>query len=150
MSIDNLIYWWITFGVIHYPEATDILLLFDAGGANSYLSHLFKIELNRLRNEIGLNIQIKHYPSYTSKWNPIEHRVFPHISRVLQGVFIRSFDEFIKLVKRAKTKTGLKVIAYTNDKIYETGKRGSKEEVDKIDIIFDEVEPKWNYELRAA
>lgn len=148
--IDNLIYWWINFGVTYYPEATDILLLFDAGGANSYLSHLFKIELDRLRNEIGLNIQIKHYPSYTSKWNPIEHRVFPHISRVLQGVFIRSFDEFIKLVNRAKTKTGLKVIAYTNDKIYETGKRGSKEEVDNIDIIFDDIEPKWNYELRAA
>ena len=68
----------------------------------------------------------------------------------MQGVFIRSFDEFIKLVNRAKTKTGLKVIAYTNDKIYETGKRGSKEEVDNIDIIFDDIEPKWNYELRAA
>ena len=56
----------------------------------------------------------------------------------------------LNLVNRAKTKTGLKVIAYNNDKVYETGKRASKEEVNQIDIIFDDVEPKWNYELRAA
>ena len=118
--IDNLIYWWINFGVIYYPEATDVLLFFDAGRANSYLSHLFKIELDRLRNEIGLNIQIKHYPLYTSKLNPIEHYIYC----VLRGVFIRSFDEFITLVNRAKTKAGLKVISYTNNKIYETVKCG--------------------------
>jgi len=106
--------------------------------------------LDKLQTEIGLTIHVKHYPSYTSKWNPIEHRVFPHITRVLQGVFIRDFDEFIRLVNRAKTKTGLKVIAYANNKLYEIGKRGSKEDIAKLNIIFDEKEPRWNYELRAA
>lgn len=147
---ENIRYWWLNYGVFFYPGAIEILFLFDSGGANSYRSHLFKMALDKLQKEIGLTIHVKHYPSYTSKWNPIEHRVFPHITRVLQGVFIRDFDEFIRLVNRAKTKTGLKVIAYANNKLYEIGKRGSKEDVSKLNIIFDEKEPRWNYELRAA
>jgi len=147
---ENIRYCWLNYGVFFYPEAIEILFLFDSGGANSYRSHLFKMALDKLQKEIGLTIHVKHYPSYTSKWNPIEHRVFPHITRVLQGIFIRDFDEFIRLVNRAKTKTGLKVIAYANNKLYEIGKRGSKEDVAKLNIIFDEKEPRWNYELRAA
>lgn len=147
---EKIRYRWLNYGVFFYPEAIEILFLFDSGGANSYRSHLFKMALDKLQKEIGLTIHVKHYPSYASEWNPIEHRVFPHITRVLQDFFIRDFDEFIRLVNRAKTKTGLKVIAYANNKLYEIGKRGSKEDVAKLNIIFDEKEPRWNYELRAT
>jgi len=66
--------------------ATSILLLCDGGGSNSSRSYLFKENLQNLSNKIGIEIRVAHYPPYTSKYNPIEHRLFPHISRTCQGV----------------------------------------------------------------
>ena len=89
-------------------------------------------------------VYIKHYPSYASKWNPIEHRVFPHITRAISGVFIRSYEEFKKLVSRAKTKTGLKVTVNDIDAEYEAGARGKKEDWEG-NVKFGPTLPKWNY-----
>ena len=77
-----------------------ILLLFDAGGANSYRHHIFKKEMQRVSNEINLELVIKHYPSYASKWNPIEHRVFPHVSRVIKGVMIYTMHQFFRVSRQ--------------------------------------------------
>ena len=142
--MDSLLFWWREYGLKLYPNATKILILFDAGGANSYRHHLFKIALIRLVSEMGIEVHIKHYPSYASKWNPIEHRVFCHVARVIDGVFIRTFDEFKKLVARAKTKTGLKVTVNNVDGNYETGASGLKEDWDGR-ITFGEILPQWNY-----
>ena len=127
-----------------YPNATKILMLFDAGGANSYRHHLFKTELQRLADGIGVELHIKHYPSYASKWNPIEHRVFPYVSRVIKGVFIRSYEEFKNLISRAQTKTGLKITVNDVDGDYETGARGKKEDWEAR-IKLGAILPKWNY-----
>lgn len=121
-------------------------MLFDAGGANSYRHHLFKKALLRLADEMGIEIHIKHYPSYASKWNPIEHRVFCHVARVINGVFIRTFDELSKLISRAKTKTGLTVTVNKIDKEYKKGMRGKKEDWEG-GIKFSDVLPKWNYSV---
>lgn len=142
--VDSLIFWWTTYGSKLYPDAKKILMLFDAGGANSYRHHLFKTAIIRLTKEIGIEVHIKHYPSYASKWNPIEHRVFCHVARVIQGVFIRSFEEFKKLVARAKTKTGLVVTVNEIEGDYKTGEKGLKEDWDGS-IIFQEILPQWNY-----
>ena len=120
------------------------MILCDAGGANSYRHHIFKIEIIRLAQELGLEIVIKHYPSYASKWNPIEHRVFCHVHHAISGVFIRTFDEFRKLVNRAKTKTGLVVVATIIEKVYEIGKRADKEDWEGK-IRFSDILPQWNY-----
>jgi len=148
--IDSILLWWVTYGLVNYPHAKRILILMDSGGANSYRHHIFKKELQRLADEIGIAIHIKHYPSYTSKWNPIEHRVFPHVSRVIKGVFIRTFDEFKQLVERAKTKTGLKVIATIIDKVYEKGKTATIDDVKQCTVTFDADEPRWNYIVSPA
>jgi hypothetical protein len=124
---------------------SEFLFLMDAGGANSYRHHIFKVELQRLADIIGIPVHIKHYPSYTSKWNPIEHRVFPHVTRVIKGVFIRTMDEFKQLVARAKTKKGLKVVTEVIDKIYEKGRTATKDLVTKCNVTFDKDEPRWNY-----
>ena len=147
--INSILLWWETYGKKTYPDAKRILMLFDAGGANSYRHHLFKSELKRLANVMGIEIFIKHYPSYASKWNPIEHRVFPHVTRVISGVFIRTFEEFKNLVSRAKTKTGLQVIANDLDGNYETGARGKQEDWDGS-INFSAILPKWNYACARA
>jgi Rhodopirellula transposase. len=52
----------------------------DGGGSNNANHYIFKEDLQKLVNEIGVEIRIAHYPPYTSKYNPIEHRLFPHIT----------------------------------------------------------------------
>lgn len=142
--VDSIIEWWKQHGQKCYPNATRILILCDAGGANSYRHHIFKTEIIRLAQEIGLEIVIKHYPSYASKWNPIEHRVFCHVHRVIYGVFIPTFNVFRHLINRAKTKTGLVVVATIIEKIYETGKRAVQSDWEGK-IKFSDILPQWNY-----
>ena len=92
-----------------YPLATSILLLCDGGGSNSARTYLFKEALQNLSNELGIELRIAHYPPYTSKYNPIEHRLFPHVSRVCEGVIFDSVETVRELMATATTKTGLEV-----------------------------------------
>jgi hypothetical protein len=65
-------------------------MLMDGGGSNSSRHYIFKQDLQVLADEIGVNIRVAHYPPYTSKWNPVEHKAFPHITRAMQGVVLTS------------------------------------------------------------
>ena len=131
---DSVKKWWNRMGKKYYANATEILVLCDAGGANSYRHNVFKVALQDLVNAIGLPVRICHYPPYTSKWNPIEHRVFPHVSRAMAGVKLESVDDMKNLIKKAKTETGLKVLVQETKKIYEKGIKVAKDVLDKINI----------------
>lgn len=85
-----------------------------------------------------------HYPPYTSKWNPVEHRVFPHITRSLQGVILKSYEVVKELVDRTTTRTGLTVQSDIVDKIYETGRKYAVDFKKNMPIIFDEYLSRWN------
>ena len=74
--------------------------------------------MQKLVNEIGIEIRIAHYPPYTSKYNPIEHRLFPHITRACQGGIFTSIELVKYLVEKTHTKTGLSVVANVLDKVY--------------------------------
>lgn len=110
-SCDSIRQWWYNSGKQHYAAATSILLLCDAGGSNSYRHYIFKEDLQKLANEIGIEIRVAHYPPYCSKWNPIEHRLFCHITRSLQGMILKNIDLTKKLIEKTTTTTGLKVTA---------------------------------------
>ena len=112
-------------GQIDYPNATSILMLMDGGGSNSSRRYMFKEGLQNLVNEIGVEIRIAPYPPYTSKWNPIEHRVFPHVTRAMQGVILIDHDMVKQLIEKTQTKTGLGVSVSFIDKVYEVGKRAT-------------------------
>ncbi|MEG4808133.1 hypothetical protein QUA82_10920 [Microcoleus sp. F8-D3] len=84
------------------------------------------------------------YPPYTSKYNPIEHRLFPHVTRACQGVIFTSLELVKKLTAKTHTKTGLFVVVNVSDKIYETGRKVAKGFKETMKIIFDEYLPKWN------
>ena len=84
--------WWKNHGQTGYPEAKRLLLLCDCGGSNNARHIIFKEELQKLSNELQIDIRIAHYPPYTSKYNPIEHRLFPHITRACQGVVFKDID----------------------------------------------------------
>jgi hypothetical protein len=144
---DSIRKWWCNQGIKEYSNAKKILILCDAGGANSYRHNIFKAELQNLSNTIGMTLQIAHYPPYASKWNPIEHRVFPHVTRSMEGIPINSLEEARKIIKSTKTKTGLKVTANIIKKTYETGKEVAKDFMDRMNIKFDESLGKFNYTI---
>jgi len=144
-ACDSLKKWWIEKGRIDYPVATSILMLMDGGGSNSSRRYVFKEGLQNLVNEIGVEIRIAHYPPYTSKWNPIEHRVFPHVTRAMQGVILNDHAMVKQLIEKAQTQTGLKVSASIMDKVYEIGKKATAGFKESMKIAFDDVLGRWNY-----
>jgi len=144
---DSMKAWWHDVGKLKYPNASKILILLDSGGANSYRHHIFKIELQKLANEIGVTLEIAHYPPYTSKWNPIEHRVFPHVGRQLSGLPLLSAEDAKEKIEKTKTTTGMKVVCKIIKKTYEIGKRATRAMVEKINIKFDELLAKFNYSI---
>ena len=144
-ACDSLRYWWLTYGQFQYPNANSILVLCDGGGSNSSRVYIFKQDLQELANELGLEIRIAHYPPYTSKYNPIEHRLFPHLSRVCSGVIFETVEMVRQLMDKASTKTGLKVFASILNQTYETGRSATPEFRENMPIVFDEDLPMWNY-----
>lgn len=144
---DSLKHWWETNGKINYPSAKEILILCDAGGANSWRIHVFKFELQKICNLLKVKIVICHYPPYASKWNPIEHRVFPHVTRAMEGVMLETHEQVQGLIEKTHTKTGLKVTASILDKIYNIGRVVSKKVLDLINITYDAEVPGLNYSV---
>ncbi len=96
-------------------------------------------------NELGIEIRIAHYPPYTSKYNPIEHRLFPHLTRVCRGVIFDSLNTVKDLMATATTAKGLEVFTTIIEKVYQTGKKATEELKANIPIVFDKVLPHWNY-----
>ncbi len=145
--VDNLRWWWSEFGINHYPDARNLLLLCDAGGGNSYRHHAFKKELQAFAKEIGIDIIVAHYPPYASKWNPIEHRLFCHVHQAMSGQMFTSY-EFVKtLIEKTTTQQGLKVVVRIHLKEYQTGLKTTKEEVDEKRIQRHPTIPKLNYRI---
>lgn len=137
--------WWLKHGRHDYPTATSILLLCDGGGSNSSRHYIFKQDLQTLVDQIGIEIRIAHYPPYTSKYNPIEHRLFPHVTRACQGVIFSSLDLVKQLMEKTSTATGLKVSVQIIDKVYQTARKVADDFKDTMKIVFDDVLPQWNY-----
>lgn len=144
-ACDSIRYWWNSYGKVRYPLANSILLLCDGGGSNSSRYYLFKQDLQALVNELGIEIRIAHYPPYTSKYNPIEHRLFPHVSRMCQGVIFESVQMVKELMEKATTRSGLKVLTTILDKTYQKGRKVAEDFKANMKIVFDELLPQWNY-----
>ena len=137
--------WWLSYGQYDYPDATSLLLLCDSGGSNNAHYYIFKQDLQQLADELGIEIRIAHYPPYTSKYNPIEHRLFPHLTRACQGVVFKSVELVKELMDTTKTKTGLQVFASILDQPFATKRRVADNFKETMRIRFDEYLPKWNY-----
>ena len=102
---DSMVMWWETYGESKYPDAKKLLILCDGGGSNGCRHYVFKEVVQKLADKLGVTVRIAHYPAYCSKYNPIEHRLFPHVTRALSGVVLDSVQTVKELIeKRAKTK----------------------------------------------
>jgi hypothetical protein len=144
-ACDSLRYWWRTYGSQQYPQTTSLLVLCDGGGSNSSRYYIFKYDLQQLADELGIEIRIAHYPPYCSKYNPIEHRLFPHVTRACQGVVFTSVELVKQLMSKTKTETGLKAFVHIIDKVYERKRKVCDEFKENLPLIFDEFLPRWNY-----
>jgi hypothetical protein len=90
---------------------------------------------------------VAHYPPYTSKYNPIEHRLFPHLTRACQGVIFTSIDVVKDLMAKATTKTGLEVSVSILNKVYATGRKVAAHVKEQMRVVFDDTLPQWNYRV---
>lgn len=128
-----------------FPNATSILGLCDGGGSNSSLPYIFKEDLQKLAQELGIEIRIAHFPLYCSKFNPIEHRLFPHVTRAGQGVAFTSVTLVKQLMEKTHTSKGLRVVVKILDTVYQTGRKVAEDFKNTMRIIFDKFLPQWNY-----
>jgi hypothetical protein len=144
-ACDSIAWWWTEFGQRLYGTANSICLLCDGGGSNSARKYLFKEDLQKLSDRLGIEIRVAHYPPYCSKYNPIERRLFCHLTRACQGVLFDSVATVKRLLEKTQTARGLRVIVAILDKVYQTGRKYSEGFKENMAIQFDDLLPKWNY-----
>jgi hypothetical protein len=144
---DSLKDWWEKYEKESYPKADEILIFCDSGGANSWRINVFKFELQKLCNSLSIKITICHYPPYASKWNPIEHRVFPHITRTMEGLVLESHEQVQSLIENTTTRTGLCVTVNIIKKVYTIGRVVVKKALETINIKYDDIVPGLNYSI---
>ena len=144
-ACDSFRLWWRRRGQRAYPDATSILLLCDGGGGNNCRHHIFKEDLQRLVNRINIPIRVAHYPTHCSKYNPIEHRLFPHVARAWSGLIFRTMQIVTDGLRRVWTGTGLKLTYAVLDKVYALKRHASERFLDALPIQLDDHLPDWNY-----
>jgi hypothetical protein len=144
-ACDCLRSWWLEHGRAFYSNAPAMLALCDGGGSNGARYYIFKEDLQKLADELGIEIRIAHYPPYCSKYNPIEHRLFPHVTRACQGVLFTSVTLVKQLIEKTSTSKGLKVFVKIIDTVYQTGRKVADNFKQTMRIIFDDFLPAWNY-----
>jgi Rhodopirellula transposase DDE domain len=145
LACDSIATWWERHGRATYPLAKKLLVLCDGGGSNSATRYVFKEELQKLANRLGVEIRMAHYPPYCSKYNPIEHRLFPHVTRACRGVIFQTLEIVQHYIAKTETTKGLKVTVNILEKVYETGRKCASDFKKNMKIVFDIVLSKWNY-----
>jgi Rhodopirellula transposase DDE domain len=148
-AVDNLVHWCQTELPHRFADTTELFIEADGGGSNSSRSRVFKQQLQeKLADGLGLTVTVCHYPPGTSKWNPIEHRLFSEISKTWAGCPLRSFDRVMSYLADTTTQTGLTVRAHLVTMPYPTGVKVSDEVMQTLNIHTHAVCPQWNYTIR--
>jgi hypothetical protein len=130
-----------------YPDASRLLITADAGGSNGYRLRLWKLELQKLADETGLEIAVCHFPPGTSKWNNIEHRLFSAISQNWRAKPLVSHEVIVKLIAATTTRTGLRVRSELDSNPYPAGVSVSDAGMQTLYLRRDAFDGEWNYSL---
>lgn len=142
--------WWRYDGRRRYTKATQLLILADCGGSNGYRCRAWKHALQQFSNRHWINITVSHYPPGTSKWNPIEHRLFSEISKNWAGCPLDSFATIQNYINTTSTTTGLAVKAYIDPKTYAKGIKINVEQMNQLNIRKHDALPNWNYTVKPS
>ncbi len=146
-AVESIRRWWRRLGQQRYPQARRLLITADCGGSNGARLRLWKVELQKLARELGLEISVCHLPPGTSKWNKIEHRLFSFISQNWRGKPLTDLATIISLISATTTSTGLKVYCELDTNTYPKGIKVSDAEIKALDIKRAEFQGEWNYTL---
>jgi len=150
-AVDCLLDWWRTVGKDRYPNADQLLILADCGGANGHRSRAWKYRLYRqLCDPHNLTVTVCHYPPGASKWNPIEHRLFSEISKNWAGQPLRSYPTVLQYIRTTRTASGLTVRARLVTTPYEKGEKISDAQMRSIPLLRDEHLGIWHYTIRPS
>ena len=147
-AVDALVQWWKDQGRRRYPRADQLLILADGGGSNASRSRVWKHRLQtKFCSPFGIRVTVCHYPPGTSKWNPIEHRLFSEISKNWKGRPLDNYETIFNYIETTRTKTGLTTTAKLLKGTYPIGVRVSKQEMATIKLRRHEAFPDWNYTI---
>jgi hypothetical protein len=139
--------WWSRMGRKRYPDAKELMITADCGGSNGNRNKLWKVELQKLADELKMTLNVRHFPPGTSKRNKIEHRLFSFISRNWRGRPLLTRATVVNLIANTKTDTGLTVRAELDRNHYETGRRVSDAELAAVNLIKESFHGEWNYAI---
>ena len=149
-AVQTIRRWWYSMGQPRYPKARELTITADGGGSNGHRVRLWKLELGRLAQEIGVNIRVCHFPPGTSKWNKIEHRMFSFITMNWRAQPLVSHEVIVNLIAATKTKSGLAVRAELDTSSYPKGVTVTDAELATVRIEPDDFHGDWNYRLRSG
>ena len=139
--------WWRDEGRRLYKQASDLHIMADGGGSNGYRLRLWKLELQKLANAVGLRLHVCHFPPGTSKWNKVEHRLFSFISSNWRGEPLRDYETIVRLIAATTTAKGLKVKCRLDRRRYAVGRRVTDQEFRKLNLLPDAFHGEWNYSI---
>ncbi len=147
-AVNTIRAWWYNMGNTIYHNCETIMITADCGGSNGYRVRLWKMELQKLANEINKKIQVCHFPPGTSKWNKIEHRMFSYISQNWRGRPLITRETVVNLIAATTTCTGLKIKAMLDDNMYQKGIKITKRMIEeKCTIVKHDFRGEWNYNI---
>jgi transposase len=146
-AVETIRRWWELMGRERYPNAKRLLITADGGGSNGSRVRLWKVELQKLADELGIPVAVSHFPPGTSKWNKIEHRLFSFITQNWRGKPLVSHQVIVNLIASTATETGLTVRAQIDTAKYPKGRKVSEKEISEIDLRRDSFHGDWNYTI---
>jgi hypothetical protein len=147
-AVDTISTWWAKVGRKHYPNTKAILILADCGGSNGYRTRLWKFKLQHaFCNRFGIKVKVCHYPPGSSKWNPIEHRMFSFISKNWAAQPLVNYETVLNFISSTKTEAGLTIKASLIDKQYEKGVKISNAQFHNLSVKYHTFRPNWNYSI---
>lgn len=146
-AVESITHWWKTIGAKNYPNVKELVICADCGGSNGSRNRLWKYCLWKFAQRNNLKVTVLHYPTGTSKWNKIEHKMFSFISMNWKGKPLRTYEIILNLIEGTRTKTGLKITAKFDKHEYKTGIKILDEEFDRIKVTPHKTNPQWNYTI---
>ena len=106
--------------------------------------------MQRLADQTGLILTVRHFPPGTSKWNKVEHRLFSFISSNWRGEPLRDYETVVGLIAGTTTAKGLTVTCRLDHRKYPVGRKITDEEFAQVHLEPERFHGEWNYTIRPG
>ena len=147
-AVNSIRSWWYNMGQSRYPKTKKLMITADCGGSNGNRTRLWKVELQKLSNDLDIEINVCHFPPGTSKWNKIEHKMFSYISRNWRGKPLINRETVVNLIGNTTTEKGLQIRSTLDENSYKKGIRITKKQLEDLNISKHQFHGEWNYSFK--